>query len=136
MARRKCKGVNLRGEPCRNPAVAADGWCDAHRPGNEGEMQRRALKGAIASRRPRGLDPEELGPLANHQDAKRWLETIGRAVTSGKLGDRQAQAAIKAVSEWVKAEESRLTREVVDQLRTRVEELEAQIKRRHMEVTR
>ena len=45
VAERKCQGTNARGEPCHNPAVGPDGWCDAHRPGNGGEMRRRGLRG-------------------------------------------------------------------------------------------
>ncbi len=127
MAERKCQGTNASGEPCQNPAVGLDGWCDAHRPGNEGEMRRRALKGAIASRRAKGLGEDELGPLSSHEDAKRWLETIGRAVASGRLGDRAAQAAIKAVSEWVKAEGERLSKTVLDELRAEIDELKAEM---------
>ncbi len=50
--------------------------------------------------RPRNEPPE----LRTHEDAQNWLETIGRAVATGRLSDRQAQAAIRTVAEWVKAE--------------------------------
>ena len=64
-----------------------------------------------------------MGALESHQDAKRWLETIGRAVATGRLGDRAAQAAIKAVSEWVKAEGERVGAVEFEQLREDVEKL-------------
>jgi hypothetical protein len=99
-------------------------------------MRRRGLRGAIASRSRKTLNPDDLGKLTDHADAKRWLETIGRAVASGALSDRAAQAATRAVAEWIKAEESRLTREVVEQLRRRVEELEEGSKRQAVRVQR
>ncbi len=56
-----------------------------------------------------GLDPDELSELQTHEDAQNCLETIGRAVASGRLGDRQAQAVIGAVSECVRTEGERAT---------------------------
>lgn len=119
---RRCAGVNTEGLPCQSPIVGEDGYCSAHRPGGEERMKRLAAKGAAASRRG-GLDPDELGELHTHTDAQRWLEVIGRAVASGRLGDRAAQAAIRAVAEWVKAEGERATAEIVDELKTEIERL-------------
>ena len=75
----------------------------AHRPGGESEMKRRALRGAIASQRGRGLAQGEVGPLETHSDAKRWLRLIGEAVITGRLSNRDAQAGVKAVEAWLKA---------------------------------
>ena len=70
-------------------------------------MAERGRRGGLATKR-RGMSPglaaEELPKLQSHEDAQAWLETIGRAVATGRLSDRQAQAAIRAVAEWVKAE--------------------------------
>ena len=68
-------------------------------------MRRLALKGAIASRTS-GLGSDTLGPLTNHQDAKRWLEDIGRAVVTGRL----------------KAEGERVTMQVVEESKAEVED--------------
>lgn len=102
-SRRQCAGTNARGEPCQSPMAGEDGFCPAHRPGGETEMRRRALRGAIASRRARGLAPGELGALESHSDAKRWLRLIGEAVVTGRLSNRDAQAGVKAVEAWLKA---------------------------------
>lgn len=90
-------------------------------------MRRLALKGAIASRTPSGLDSDILGPLANHQDAKRWLEEIGRAVVTGRLRDRDAGAGIRAVEAWLKAEGERVTMQVVEELKAEVERLKTDL---------
>ena len=93
-------------------------------------MAERGRKGGQATKKKLsspGLEADELPPLKTHEDAQAWLETIGRAVATGRLSDRQAQAAIRAVSEWVKAEGERATAEVVDELRAEVERVRADV---------
>ncbi len=128
----KCKGITRSGEPCRAPEHMVDesGYCHAHGPGARERMAERGRKGALSLRRKvkgSGLTEDDLGALESYEDAKRWLETIGRAVATGRLGDRAAQAAIRAVSEWVKAEGERLTAQVLDELRDEVERLKAEL---------
>lgn len=129
-ARRTCGGTNADGAPCKSPVVGPGGYCPAHRPGGQEEMRRRARRGAEvanAERTPPGLEPDELPPLESHADAKRWLETVGRAVATGRLTDRAGQAVIRAVSEWVKAHEGELTALVVDELQEEVERLQREL---------
>ena len=131
----KCKGITRSGEPCRAPEHMVDesGYCHAHGPGARERMAERGRKGALSLRRKvkgSGLTEEDLGALGSYEDAKRWLETIGRAVATGRLGDRAAQAAIKAVSEWVKAEGERLTATVVEEVWEEVERLKAELGRK------
>ena len=93
-------------------------------------MAERGRKGGLATQRKaasRGLDPAELPDLRTHEDAQNWLETIGRAVATGRLSDRQAQAAIRAVAEWVKAEGERATVEVVNELRSEIDRVKSEI---------
>ncbi len=47
-------------------------------------------------------------------------------MAGGKLGDRAALAAIKAVSEWIKAEGERLTADVLPELQKQIDELREQ----------
>lgn len=129
-----CKGTTREGVPCRAPEhmVDASGFCHAHGPGARDRMAERGRKGAISLRRKvtgSGLSEEALGPLTTHADAKRWLELIGRAVACGKLGDRAALAAIKAVSEWVKAEGERVASNVLEQLRHEVDRLKEDLEK-------
>ncbi|MDE3001984.1 MAG: hypothetical protein OXU38_01840 [Gemmatimonadota bacterium] len=65
--------------------------------------------------------------MTSHADAQSWLETIGRAVASGRLPERQAQAAIRAVAEWVRAEGERAAVEVLDELRAEIDELKSSL---------
>ena len=93
-------------------------------------MAERGRKGGLATKRRNaspGLAAEELPDLRTHEDAQAWLETIGRAVATGRLSDRQAQAAIRAVAEWVKAEGERATAEVINELRSDLERVKSEI---------
>ena len=93
-------------------------------------MAERGRKGGLATKRrmaSSGLDPNELPELKTHEDAQEWLETIGRAVATGRLSDRQAQAAIRAVAEWVKAEGERATAEVINELRSEVDRVKSEM---------
>jgi hypothetical protein len=66
---------------------------------------------------------EDLGDLRTHEDAKGWLEAIGRAVVTRGLGNREATAGIRAVEAWLKAEGERATMQVVEELRAEVARL-------------
>jgi len=103
--RERCAGLKLDGEPCSSPFVGEDGFCDAHSPsrGGRDEMQRRGLRGALASRKSVGLDPDEIEELETHADVRRRLDLICRAVLMGRLRDGQAQAAIRACEAWLRA---------------------------------
>lgn len=127
----RCKHVKDDGTGCGSPEAFVDpgtGYCHAHGPDAKEIMAERGRKGAeVRNRSERGLDPEELPPLGSHSDAKRWLEAIGRAVATGRLGDRPAQAAIRAVSEWVSTLGEELVAEDVEALRDRLEALEGEL---------
>jgi allantoicase len=43
---KQCKGMNARGELCQAPMVGSDGWCNTHRPGNEGLISELGKRGA------------------------------------------------------------------------------------------
>ena len=93
-------------------------------------MAERGRKGGLATKRRNaspGLDADELPELRTHEDAQHWLETIGRAVATGRLSDRQAQAAIRAVAEWVRAEGERATAEVINELRSDLDRVKSEI---------
>lgn len=124
----RCRGTNQDGSACGAPERLVDaesGFCYAHGPEAKERLSEAGKKGAEATARKLragGIEEGELGELETHADAKRWLKTIGAAVCSGRLNDRAAQAAIRAVSEWVKAHADEATATVV-------EELEAEVKR-------
>src|SRR5260370_120833 len=62
----------------------------------------------------------------------RWLRQIARWAAGGLLPGAVASACNRSAEVWARAHESRLTREVVDQLRGRLEELEGQVKRQRL----
>ncbi len=93
-------------------------------------MAERGRRGGLATKRrfsSPGLEPNELPELKTHADAQLWLEIIGRAVATGRLSDRQAQAAIRAVAEWVRAEGERATAEVVNDLKADIARMKAEL---------
>ena len=90
------------------------GACPAHAPGGRQTMRERARKGGEATSkklRRSGLSPSDLPPLRTHQDAQAWLETVGRAVLTGRITDpsptdRTRSIDVNRVSRWLrKAEE-------------------------------
>lgn len=134
---RSCRGTNATGDPCGAPSrfVGDDGWCPPHRPGNREALREAGRKGTAAhhgngardSPEPEGLDPEALPPLRDHADAKKRLDLIGRAVLTGRIGDKVAHAATRAVREWIRGHEGELTARVVDDLEQEVERLQREV---------
>ena len=86
-------------------------------------MLRRALKGSIAARRAKGLAPDELPALDSPQAAERWLEEVGRAVSTGRLGHQEGRAIVGAVQQWLKAHEAGHVAERLEELAGRLDEL-------------
>ena len=91
-------------------------------------MARRGRKGAEATAkklRGGGLDPRELPELHTLENAKEWLALIGAAVVTKRLDARDAQAGIRAVEAWLKAEGERATAEVLDELRAEIDRVKS-----------
>src|SRR5438876_8373271 len=66
----------------------------------------------------------ELGALDSLEDAQRWLRRLCLWGAGGLLPGAVLGGCVRAVDQWIRAHESKLTREVVDNLRARVNELE------------
>jgi hypothetical protein len=71
---------------------------------------------------------EQLGALDTLEDAGRWLRLIGLWAAANLLSGSVAGACVRAVEVWLKTHESKLARQVVDDLRSRLEELEGQVR--------
>lgn len=128
----RCQATNKAGERCRAEGhlVGDDGLCANHR---DPELASRAGKaGGAATGRAwemEGLDPAELGPLESYADLKRHLSLIERAVLTGRISHRDAGVAIRGLQEWGRAHGDELTGQVVNKLKDRISELEAELKR-------
>lgn len=72
----------------------------------------------------------QFGALETVEDAQRRLERLSVWCSAGLLQSGLATAAVRSVEAWVRAEDSRLTREVVDDLKAQVAELKAKLKPR------
>lgn len=134
MTATQCRATKANGEPCQASQEFVDpetGYCPAHDPSRPDEMRKRGQKGGInsgkARRKAMGLDPSELPPLRTHEDARKWLEIIGRATATGRLGNREAQAGIRAVSEWVNVAAEQATKAVVEELGDEIERLKEEL---------
>ena len=76
------------------------------------------------------------GPLETVDDAQRRLERLGVWCAAGLLAGSVGGAAIRSVEVWLKAHESQLTETVVNELRTRLDELEGQLRQGRLGVVR
>ncbi len=95
------------------------------------EQARRLGKKGGRPRKLRVNDVEEaLGALDTLEDAGRWLRQIGIWAAAGKLSGAVANACVRSVEVWLKTHESKLTRQVVDDLKGRLAELEGQLRER------
>lgn len=121
---------------CGAAGVGKDGLCKACRierdEGPEAKREYMAKIGrrgaySLHSQKAKGLDEKELPPLESHEDAKQRLDLISRAVLTGRIGDRPAQAAIRGVEAWLKAEGERLAAQVVEELKVEVDRIKAEL---------
>ena len=125
----QCKAIKPDGERCRAPEHLVDpstGLCLSHAPGASERLAEAGRKGAEATRRRfqrTGLDPEELPLLDSPESAELWLENIGRAVSTGRLGHNEAKAAVSAIREWLRAHEASAVSERVEKLKRQLDEL-------------
>lgn len=131
------KSNTCKTEDCNAVGAGKDGLCNACRAVKEGEYENRteyyraiASKGGKESakyRTKKGVEADELPPLTDHAAAEVWLDVVGRAVVVGRLDNRDAQAAIRAVDTFLKARAEKEQSERIGQLRERMEELQAQL---------
>ena len=70
-----------------------------------------------------------LGALDSLEDAQRWLRHIGLWAAAGLLAGSVTSACVRAVEVWIRSHEARLSERIVGDLRERLDELEAQLKR-------
>lgn len=77
---------------------------------------------------------QAFGSLGSLEDAERRLERIGVWAVAGMLPGSVAGAAVRSIEVWIKANESKLSREIVEGLRKRLDELEVQVKRSRLGV--
>lgn len=83
-------------------------------------MADRGRKGAEATARKwkgKGLDPDELPALDGPQAAAQWLQVIGRAVATGRLGHREGATVVRAVEAFLKAHDAGDIADQVGQIR-------------------
>lgn len=128
----RCNGTNASGEPCGAPPELVNrdtGYCPAHSPEGHNRMKEIASRGgkAAAAKASGGLHPDDLTELESFEDAKRRLDLVSRAVLSGRIESKVAQAAIRAVSEWVSTEGERAANEDLEALADELERLKEEL---------
>lgn len=122
---RQCKGTLADGARCGAPQGLVDplsGYCRAHDPATEEERLAASRRGGEATRArySRALQAEDLPTLDSPQAAARWCDIIGRAAATGRLSASAAQAALRSVSECLRAIEAGDTAERLDALQEQV----------------
>lgn len=108
--------------------VGPDGFCPSHGPDAAERLSEAGRKGAEATnRRFRGekLSEEELPPLDSPHAAEVWLETIARAVATGRLSASEGNAVRGNVRDWLKAREAGEQEERISTLEEKLEEARA-----------
>lgn len=110
---------------CEEPGC---GKCFAHcehRAEERREAQQKGAASTNAKKRGSGLAPHELPPLESYEAAEEWLDTVGRAVGTGRLSAAEGNAIRGCVRDWVAAHEAG---EVTDRVH-RLEEAFAEYRR-------
>jgi hypothetical protein len=96
--------------------------------------------GEVRRHRKRKLTLEDvergLGPLESLDDAQRWLRQVGIWAAAGLLSGSVAGAIVSGVKAWIYGHESRLTQEVIYDLRKRLEEVEGAVQAQRLTVVR
>jgi len=117
----KCRARRKDGSACTAPAnlIGDDGFCWAHSPGNRQALLEAAEKGGAATakrlqRNQGGIDPAELGDNETVEDVRRWVRVIGQAVASGRLGHKEATAALRACEVSAKMVQTATREELAD----------------------
>ena len=123
-----CSHVGSDGTRCGAPEQFVDretGFCRAHGPGSTERMASLGRKGAeaMAKRLRGGLAAAEFGTLTTPKDAERWLEVVGRAVATGRLGHAEGRTVVSGVREWLRAHEAGHVAERLEELAGRLEQL-------------
>lgn len=89
-----------------------------------------AKGGKAASRRRLTLDKveQELPPLESLESAMLRLDRVGLWAAAGMLTGSVASAVVRSVEVWIRGHESKLTREVVEDLRGETARLKAALR--------
>ena len=95
---------------------------------NAKEIGRRGGKASRAQRRLKAPDIEKaLGALGTVDDAMRWLRQIGLWTAADKLSGARGGVCVRCVEVWIRAHETKMTQQVVDELRDEVDRLKADL---------
>ena len=110
----------------------ARGWqVSGSQPFDDREKARAAGRRGGHARAARHLSLEKveaaLPPLTDIESAMHRLDVVARWALAGMVPGAIASAAVRSCEVWLKGAESKLTREVVDQLRARLADLEHQV---------
>ena len=98
-------------------------------------MGSRGGKASWAKRRLKIGDLEtELGALDSIDDAMRWLRQIGLWTAADMLSGARGNVCVRCVEVWIRAHETKLTQQVVDELRDEVERLKSDMGQRKLRV--
>ncbi len=120
-------------EGCKSPPslIRPNGFCWSHGPKAKERLSKAGRRGGETMRRRlqrKSIPAEDLPALVDHESAKRWLETVGRAVASGALDSTQGRTCIVAVEAWLKAHVGEAEMKLFEELRADVEKLKGTLR--------
>ena len=102
---------------------------------NAREIGARGGKASRPKKMPLERVSKDLGALETLQDATRWLTLIAQWALAGMVPGTTAHASVRAVEAFIKVHESKLTREVVEDLKGEVDRLKRELKGRTLRVS-
>ena len=123
-----CKAITKADKPCRSPDTLVNpktGYCRFHDPALKEVRRREGQKGGIESAkrwRAKGISADDLGPLEEPEDVRRWLEQIGRAVACGVLTASAGACAVRACEACLKALDAGAMASEIKELRKQLAE--------------
>jgi len=121
-----CTYVKSDGERCASTfGLDAEGRCVAHQPGGQERLREIAHLGGEATKAKNtgaAFTADQLPAIETLDDASKALDAIRVAVLTRRISHNEANAASKAIDSWVKAQTATMTRTLVDELRTELEQ--------------
>lgn len=123
-----CKATRADGGPCEAPesVIGDDGYCVAHRPGNEhkevasrgGQATAKKLRKPPASDRDVPPTPETI------EDAKRWLAWTAENLAKGMIDEKEARALGYVLRSFVDTVERSDVQDELEELKDKIAALQ------------
>lgn len=123
-----CKATRADGEPCQAPesVIGDDGYCVAHRPGDEHKEV--ASRGGRATakklRKPPASDRDVPPTPETIEDAKRWLAWVATNLANGMLDQKEARSLSYTLRAFMDSVEKADVQDELEELKDKIAALQ------------